>query len=68
MTMEDRGQRRGMSERIERFRDLIAYKKAFSPHRKIFEVTKTFPKEDLFSLTDQVHRSSRTIGGNISEA
>ena len=57
-----------MSERIERFRDLIVYKKAFSLQQEMFEVTKTFPKEDLFSLADQVHRSSRSIGGNISEA
>jgi four helix bundle protein len=35
---------------------------------KIFEITKTFPKEEKFSLTDQVRRSSRSVPANISEA
>jgi four helix bundle protein len=34
----------------------------------IFEITKTFPKEEKFSLTDQIRRSSRSVPANISEA
>ena len=34
----------------------------------IFEITKTFPKEEKFSLTDQIRRSSRSVPANIAEA
>jgi len=57
-----------MTERIESFRDLIVYKKAFELQQEVFELTKRFPKEELYSLTDQIRRSSRSIGGNIAEA
>jgi len=57
-----------MSERIESFRDLIVYKKAFELQQEVFELTKRFPKEELYSLTDQIRRSSRSVGGNIAEA
>ena len=57
-----------MAERIESFRDLVVYQKAFSLQQVIFETTKSFPKEELFSLTDQIRRASRSIGSNIAEA
>ena len=57
-----------MAERIESFRDLVVYQKAFSLQQIIFETTKSFPKEELFSLTDQIRRASRSIGSNIAEA
>jgi hypothetical protein len=41
------------------FKDLIVYKKAFQLAMEIFEMTKTFPKEERYSLTDQIRRSSR---------
>ena len=41
---------------------------AFALQQEIFEISKGFPKEELYSLTDQIRRSSRSIGGNISEA
>jgi len=50
------------------FRDLIVYQKSYKLALKIFEVTKTFPKEEKFSLVDQIRRSSRSIPGNIAEA
>jgi four helix bundle protein len=42
------------------FKDLTVYKKAFELAMNIFEVTKKFPKEDNYSLTDQIRRSSRS--------
>jgi four helix bundle protein len=57
-----------MSEIIERFQDLNVYKKAFELQQKIFKITKRFPKEEIYSLTDQIRRSSRSIGANIAEA
>jgi four helix bundle protein len=50
------------------FRDLAVYQKAKSLAKDIFEVTKSFPKEEMYSLTDQVKRSSRSIGAQIAEA
>jgi len=54
--------------KIENFRDLIVYQKAFDLQQLIFAITKNFPKEEMYSLTDQMRRSSRSIGANISEA
>jgi four helix bundle protein len=49
------------------FRDLIVYKKAFELAMDIFELTKSFPKEEKYSLTDQIRRSSRSVCANIGE-
>ena len=53
---------------VDNFRDLIVYQKSRQLQREIFKITKSFPKEEIFSLTDQIRRSSRSIGSNISEA
>ena len=50
------------------FRDLIVYQLSYKLSVEIFEVTKTFPKEEKYSLVDQIRRSSRSIPANISEA
>ena len=50
------------------FQKLLAYKKAFAVAMEIFEVSKSFPKEETYSLTDQVRRSSRSVCANIAEA
>ncbi len=48
--------------------DLQVYKLAVELQRKVFEITKSFPKEEMYSLTDQIRRSSRSVGANICEA
>lgn len=53
---------------VQSFRDLEVYKLARSLSLKIFELTNQFPKEEMYSLTDQVRRSSRSIGAQIAEA
>lgn len=50
------------------FQDLVVYQKARQLQRDVLLVTITFPKDEKFSLTDQVRRSSRAIGANIAEA
>lgn len=50
------------------FRDLIVYQKSRQLSRDILRLTKSFPKGEMFSLTDQIRRSSRSIGANIAEA
>lgn len=51
-----------------KFQDLLAYKKAFFLSMEIFEISKSFPKEETYSLTDQIRRSSRSVSITIAEA
>ena len=57
-----------MRERIVNHRDLDVYKKAFEMAMQIFELSKKFPKEETYSLTDQIRRSSRSVCANLAEA
>ena len=50
------------------FRELEVYKQARSLSNKIFRLTKNFPKEERYALTDQIRRSSRSVGAQIAEA
>ena len=50
------------------FRKLLAYEKGFDLAMNIFELSKLFPKEKTYSLTDQIRRSFRFVCANISEA
>ena len=50
------------------YRKLIAYQKAFDLAMEIFELTKSFPPEERYSLTDQIRRSSRSVCTNFVEA
>jgi four helix bundle protein len=52
----------------ESFRDLVVYQKARRVTKDIFELTKRFPREETFSLTDQIRRSSRSVGAQIAES
>lgn len=49
------------------FKDLKVYQKAYNLAMKIHEVSKIFPKEEKYSLTDQIRRSSRSVCVNIAE-
>ncbi len=51
-----------------KFQDLLAYKKSFDLAMQIFEVSKNFPKEETYSLIDQIRRWSRSVTVNISES
>ncbi|MCM4155819.1 four helix bundle protein [Gramella sp. AN32] len=50
------------------FKSLKAYEKAFELAMDLFEISKSFPREETYSLTDQIRRSSRSICTNIAEA
>ena len=54
--------------RIDSATDLKVYKKSYELAMKIFEVSKSFPKEERYSLTDQIRRSSRSVCLNLREA
>jgi four helix bundle protein len=55
-------------EIIKSHRELRVYKKAFEKAMDIYLMSKTFPKEELYSLTDQIRRASRSVCSNIAEA
>jgi four helix bundle protein len=57
-----------MAKKIIRHTDLEVYNKAFDLAMQIFELSKSFPKEETYSLTDQVRRSSRSVCANLAEA
>ena len=52
----------------DNFRKLAAYRKAFALAMEIFQISKKFPKEERYSLTDQIRRSSRSVCSCIGEA
>ena len=52
---------------VSGFRDLKVYQLAYRLAMEIFELSKSFPPEEKFSLTDQVRRSSRSVAANIAE-
>jgi four helix bundle protein len=54
--------------KIRTHKELEVYKLSFNSAMKIFEITRRFPKEELYSLTDQIRRSSRSVSSNLSEA
>jgi four helix bundle protein len=57
-----------MKKMVVRHQDLEVYRKAFEAAMLIFELSKSFPKEETFSLTDQIRRSSRSVCANLAEA
>jgi len=57
-----------MSRYARSFDELEVYRKSLELQQLLFETSKSFPREEMFSLTDQLRRSSRSIGANIAEA
>lgn len=57
-----------MGEKILRHQDLVVYKTAVDAAMRVFELSKSFPKEETYSLIDQIRRASRSVPANIAEA
>ncbi|WP_352421930.1 four helix bundle protein [Proteiniphilum sp.] len=55
-------------EKIKDHRDLKVYRLSFDLAMEVFQITISFPKEEKYSLTDQIKRSSRSVSANIAEA
>jgi len=53
---------------IKHFRDLEVYQRSFALAVDIFQISKKFPSEERYSLTDQIRRSSRSVCSNLAEA
>ncbi|MGB3340790.1 MAG: four helix bundle protein [bacterium] len=56
------------SKTLRHFRDLEVYQMAFDSAMKIFKMTRDFPVEERYSITNQIRRSSRSVCSSISEA
>lgn len=54
--------------KIRSHKELDTYRLAFTTSMEIFELSKTFPKDEKYSLTDQIRRSSRSVCANLAEA
>jgi four helix bundle protein len=57
-----------MGSRITRHTELLVYQRAFAAAMEVFRFTKRFPKEEVYSLSDQARRSSRSVCANLAEA
>jgi four helix bundle protein len=68
LRVEVRSSRCQNMEFVKGFRDLEVYKLARQLSKEIFEISMKFPNEEMYSLTDQVRRSSRSVGAQIAEA
>jgi len=53
--------------KVKSHRELLVYQKSFGAAMDIFALSKSFPKEEIYSLTDQIRRSSRSVAANMSE-
>ena len=54
--------------RIDDFKELCVYTRAFESAMRLFDLSKVWPKEERYALTNQVRRSSRSVCSNIAEA
>jgi four helix bundle protein len=57
-----------VNQKIVSHRDLEVYKRAFDVAMQVFELSKRFPKEEVYSLTDPIRGSSRSVCANLAEA
>lgn len=53
---------------VSTYRELKVYQLASQLSKEIFDISKSFPKEEMYSLTDQIRRSSRSVGAQIAES
>lgn len=60
--------RAGRKKTIRRHTDLEVYQISFQSAMRIFRVSQSFPREETYSLTDQIRRSSRSVCANLAEA
>jgi four helix bundle protein len=65
---EEKKRRNRVAGKITNHRELDVYKKAMEAAMQVFRESRAFPKEETYSLTDQVRRSSRSVCANLAEA
>jgi four helix bundle protein len=57
-----------MGARINSHKDLEVYQRSFKAGMDVFRLSKSFPREEMYSLTDQIRKSSRSVSANLAEA
>jgi four helix bundle protein len=57
-----------MANKVMNHRDLDVYRKAFDAAMQVFKLSKCFPKDEQYALTDQIRRSSHSVCANLAEA
>ncbi len=57
-----------MADKITTHKELEVYQRAFAIAMRVFHLSKQFPREEMYSLTDQIRRSSRSVCANLAEA
>ncbi len=57
-----------MPDKIRTHKDLRVYQLSFEAGMEVYHISKVFPKDEKYSLTDQLRRSSRSVSGNLAEA
>lgn len=57
-----------MNRKVESFAELATYQEACALDYAVFKQTQSWPKEEMYALTDQIRRSSRSVGANLAEA
>lgn len=67
-TTDEKTKDEKMTERINSVRDLEVYQIAFDTAMQIFQMTKSFPVDERYSLIDQIRRSARSVCSNLSES
>ena len=67
-SMREKPAKEMKSTLVSSYRELTVYQKAFELQQAIFKATKAFPKDEMYSLTDQIRRSSRSVGACIAES
>ncbi len=60
--------KKAKNKKLRHFRDLDVYQVSFQSAMEIFQITKDFPVEERYALTDQIRRSSRSVCSNLAEA
>lgn len=68
MAGKETSARVGRQKMIRKHTDLEVYQRAFDVATRVFDLSKSFPKEETYSLTDQMRRSSRSVCSNVAEA
>ncbi len=68
MAGKDTSSKVARQKTIRKHTDLEVYQRSFDVAMRVFELSKSFPKEETYSLTDQIRRSSRSVCSNVAEA
>ena len=65
--MTEKEKKKNVKEVVRNYKNLNVYKQSYKLAMDVFKLSKDFPREELYSLTDQLRRASRSVPANIAE-